>query len=136
MSRQEDKNVNFVQGDYIEQKGYFVTGVDKSTKVNQAGAVGSHSKNIVHDQQIWNQGSIDLNNFLQDLKRELPNLSLTHEARNHANSKISDIEIQLKSTSPNNHAIKAAGDVLYGILIGVGGNLATKLLGFLTGLSL
>jgi 23S rRNA A1618 N6-methylase RlmF len=141
MSTQSDRTYNFVKGDSIQQEGYFVTGVDKSNKsttynVEQAASVGPHSQNIVNDQQVWNQNKNSLQNFLQSLKTELPKLSLTHEALNQANYQISTIEDQLKSTNPNKNILKASGDVLHGILLGIGGNLATKLLGLLAGLNL
>lgn len=141
MGTQNDQTFNFVQGDSIQQEGFFHTGVDKSNRsttynVGQAGSDGPHSHNIIYDQQVWHQNTSSLQEFLQSLKTKLSQSSLTHESLKQANHQISTIEIQLKSTNPNKNDIKTAGKILYGILLGIGGNLATKLLGLLTGLNL
>lgn len=137
----EQRSYNFAKGDFIQQTGSFVTGVDKSTRsnkydVNQAGSVGPNSQNVVFDRQNWYQSTSELREFLFHLRQELSYLSLTREALDLATAKILDIEAQISSDKPNTGVIQASGNVLYGLLLGVGGNLATKLLGLLTGLNL
>jgi hypothetical protein len=138
----EGKSINYnFEGDFIQQTGSFIIGVDKSSKSNhydvkQAGAVGSNSQNVVFDRQSWYQDTSELRRFLFYLQKELSHLSLAREALDLAIAKISDIEAQINSENPNTDVIKASGNVLYGTLLGVAGNLATKLLELLSGLNL
>ncbi len=98
---------------------------------------GSNTTIIVGNQNSqtvpFNSKNInDLKEFLQQLKNELPQLNLLAGAKEQASEQVNSIESQLATTLPDINIIRKAGNVLYGILLGVGGNYATDLIKHLT----
>ncbi len=107
--------------------------------------------NIIHVQQMSNsviqqatydsiqtvsftsETSNDKKEFLQQLKNLLPRLNLSEQDRRQAESEVATIDAQFVAPRLNVNIIKAAGNVLHGILLGVAGNLATDLLKHLAG---
>lgn len=97
----------------------------------QQGTHGStQTVSFTHTQETL----VDMQEFLKRLKNELPQLNkLSEQDRSQVVAEVATIEAQLAAPSPNGDIIKAAGLVLHGILLSVGGNLATDLLKYLTG---
>ena len=98
---------------------------------------GAHTTIVVGNQNTqavsFSSESIgDLQRFLQQLGSELSQFNLPEQAREQAASQVATIETELAAPRPNIGIIKTAGNILYGILLGVGGNLATDLLKYLT----
>jgi hypothetical protein len=110
------------KSDSIDTKGIFANAIFGS---NTTIIVGNQNTQTVS----FNAKNIaDLQEFLRRLRNQLPELNILEEARKAAGEQIASVETQLAMSYPDVGIVKAAGDVLYGILLGVGGNLATELL--------
>jgi hypothetical protein len=68
-----------------------------------------------------------LRNFLQQLKGQLPKFDLRQEAEEQAVMQIDTLEKELTKPQPNSSVIQTAGNILFGLLMGVSSNFATDL---------
>jgi hypothetical protein len=77
--------------------------------------------------------SHDLRQFLVLVKQELLQLPLAPDDQSQAEAEVTTMQAQLAAPRPNPGILKASGQALHSILLGVAGNLATDLLKYLGG---